>query len=66
MPIHKSWDSWIHERCFDLHMIYVVALVINAVSDFSILILPQYVIWNLQMPRKRKIAISGAFLPAVL
>lgn len=50
----------------DVIMIYVVESVINAVSDVSILILPQFVIWNLQISMKRKIGISGMFLPGVL
>lgn len=66
MPIKKNWNPWIKGRCMNVLMIYVVESVINAVSDVSILILPQFVIWNLQISLKRKIGIFGMFLPGVL
>ncbi len=34
---------------------------VNAAIDLTILLLPVPMVWGLQMPRKRKIAVSGIF-----
>lgn len=65
-PIRKSWVLWIEGRCLDFNMLLITTGVINTVSDLSILVLPQHVIWNLQISTKRKIRISAVFLPGVL
>ena len=66
MPIRKSWVSWIKGYCLDISKLFIAVSVINTVSDFSILILPQCVIWNLQISTKKRIRISAAFLPGLL
>lgn len=66
MPVRKSWVSWIKGSCLDFNILFIAGGVINTVSDLSILILPQCVIWNLQVSAKRKMKISAVFLPGVL
>ena len=65
-PIEKSWNSWIKGRCLNFDMISIAAGVINTISDLLILILPQFVIWNLQLSTKKRLRISGVFLPGAL
>ena len=68
MPIQKIWHPWIEGRCLAIHTIdvNVITAAINAVSDFSILILPQWSIWNLHMSLKKKLGVSAIFLIGVL
>ncbi|KAL8964848.1 MAG: hypothetical protein Q9183_004178 [Haloplaca sp. 2 TL-2023] len=40
--------------------------VINALTDLVIVALPQRAVWKLQMPIRKKIAVSAAFLLGVL
>lgn len=62
-PVEKYWKPWIKEgRCLDVKAINIVAASFNSVSDISILIMPQKLIWNLQMSLKKKIGISMVFL----
>jgi large subunit ribosomal protein L36e len=53
-------------RCLDVRAINIAAAAINTVSDLSILVLPQKVIWELQMSVKRKVGVSAIFLAGVL
>ena len=61
-PINKSWDVFItHGTCLNTRLITLVAGAINTVSDLLILILPQRLIWGLQSPLRKKLAVSGLF-----
>ncbi|KAL8964053.1 MAG: hypothetical protein Q9183_004742 [Haloplaca sp. 2 TL-2023] len=45
---------------------YLSTAVINAFTDLVIFALPQRAVWKLQMPTRKKVAVSGAFLLGVL
>ncbi|KAK9413399.1 putative G-protein coupled receptors family 1 profile domain-containing protein [Seiridium unicorne] len=65
-PIAKSWDPLITDgHCIDILALNVAASTINTVSDITILILPQLVIWRLNVSLKRKLEISIIFLIAI-
>ena len=40
--------------------------IFNVVSDFYLLILPIPVVWQLQMPSKRKIGVCAIFMTGIL
>lgn len=62
-PVEKFWKPWIKEgRCLDVKAINIIAAAFNSVSDITILIMPQKLIWNLQMSFKKKIGSSMIFL----
>lgn len=66
-PIRKSWDPFVvGGSCLDVNSLNIGATAVNVVSDTVIFILPQSVIWRLQMPTRQKIAISLMFLIAIL
>lgn len=65
-PIEKFWKPWIDGRCMDVATINIVTASFNSASNLSILILPQNVIWNLQMTFKKKLGVSAIFLAGVL
>ncbi|KAI0121425.1 hypothetical protein F4776DRAFT_630805 [Hypoxylon sp. NC0597] len=65
-PVAKAWDPLITEgRCIDVMSRDVASGIINTTSDFVILILPQLVIWRLNISFKNKTAVSVIFLIAV-
>ena len=66
-PREKYWDVLITTgSCFNTLAENIAAGAINAVSDFVILLLPQPVIWRLQMPLKKRLQVSVIFLAGFL
>lgn len=66
-PRAKAWDPMITTgKCLDLMTINVVSSALNVNSDFIILLLPQRIIWNLQLSVKKRLGISLVFATALL
>ncbi|KAI1775032.1 hypothetical protein F4818DRAFT_451951 [Hypoxylon cercidicola] len=65
-PREKSWYTWLPGTCIDRKTMDIVSSSINVVSDVAILLLPQKVIWNLNLTAKWKIGISIIFSIGVL
>lgn len=65
-PIKKGWSTRVYPpiegSCLDLNAAYVTGAVINVFSDFSIVILPQFFVWRLQVSLKRKIGLCSIFV----
>lgn len=66
LPRAKIWNPTIPGHCIDMPNAFIAGAVINAVSDISILVLPIHKVWQLQMPRWRKIGVSAVFMAGVL
>ncbi|KAI0897737.1 hypothetical protein F4806DRAFT_507575 [Annulohypoxylon nitens] len=62
MPIVSSWDFDIPYTCVDLVALFTTALATDVTTDFLVLLLPIYKVWQLQMPMERKLMIVGIFL----
>ncbi|KAI0201341.1 hypothetical protein F4808DRAFT_124138 [Astrocystis sublimbata] len=60
-PFRKLWDKTLEGSCLDLRKINLGAVVVILLLDIAILILPQRVIWGLQMNRARKVGVSAVF-----
>ena len=65
-PINKFWQRTLPGKCADHFAIIVVSAAFNVVSNFVTVFLPVRAIWQLQMPLKRKIAVSTVFLAGIL
>ncbi len=66
-PRQKYWNVLITTgHCFNRNAANIAAGAVNSFSDFVILLLPQRVIWKLQMPLKRKLGVSAIFLVGLL
>ena len=61
-PMHKSWKPWTKGRCMDFKAVNVISGTMDSVSDISILIVPQKVIWNLSLSNEKKMGASAIFL----
>ncbi|CAN8097861.1 unnamed protein product [Discula destructiva] len=66
-PMRKSWDPLVvGGYCLDTSALNVSASSINVISDIAIFVLPQAIIWRLNMPLKQKLQVSTIFLIAAL
>lgn len=66
-PIEKAWDPLVTGgHCLDILALSTAASGINTGSDFIILVIPQLVIWRLNMSWKNKTSVSLVFLVAIL
>jgi len=61
LPHDSIWYPWISGRCIDRKALGLFTAFFNVLVDLLILILPQQIIWSLQMTRSRKIGISLVF-----
>ena len=66
MPRKKIWEPSTPGHCVKIGIVVITNGAINVISDFSVLVLPLNSIWGLQMPRKRKIALSAVFATGLL
>jgi hypothetical protein len=66
-PIAAAWDPLIpNARCLNVETLNTASAAVNSVSDIVILLLPQPIIWNLQMSLRKKIGISATFSTGLL
>ena len=66
-PREKIWDPTVPGgKCINLKTSLVVSSSTNVVYDILILLLPQQIIWHLQMLLKRKIGISLIFVVGIV
>lgn len=62
-PIAYSWNKAIvGGHCINVHVMWIVQDVLFLVLDIYVVVLPLPMIWNLQITRPEKIAVSGMFL----
>ncbi|KAI1464126.1 uncharacterized protein F4812DRAFT_443469 [Daldinia caldariorum] len=61
-PHKRIWDQLVPgSQCLNINAILIAGATINIILDFVILVLPQRVIWGLQMSRNKKIGVSLVF-----
>lgn len=60
-PIKKQWMPEIPGHCINLKVTYYWASAIFLLTDLIILILPQPLVWRLQISRKQKLGLSLIF-----
>ncbi|KAF1932126.1 uncharacterized protein M421DRAFT_285051 [Didymella exigua CBS 183.55] len=62
-PLALSWNPLVAGTCVkDKLVVHIVSASINTASDLIIVILPQPVIWRLELSKKRKWGLSAVFL----
>ena len=59
-PFSRNWSQT--NACTAPLTLDYSATILNAVHDLAVIFLPQSIIWRLQIPQRRKIAISGIFV----
>ncbi|KAI4249064.1 MAG: hypothetical protein LQ352_005733 [Teloschistes flavicans] len=61
VPRRKIWTPKLEGRCIDLGAAFIISAVTNTITDISAFLLPLSSIWELQLPRDRKIGVSAVF-----
>ena len=62
----ESWLETAFTRCRNDVFVGFILGIFNVVSNFYILILPIPVIWQLQMPTRKKIGVCAIFMTGIL
>lgn len=60
-PIQYGWNKSIHGVCGIQQLGFLLTGIVNIIIDVFIVLLPMPMLWGLQMPLTRKVAISGIF-----
>ncbi len=60
-PHERIWDKTIPGKCIDSKIVLICSASVNVLSDLLILLLPQKVIWDLRISKKKKIGLSFFF-----
>ena len=67
VPRAKIWDPLIMTGgCINLKAAFIAASAINVVSDLSILLLPLYHVFRLNIETRRKIGVAAIFAVGIL
>ncbi|KAF1846542.1 uncharacterized protein K460DRAFT_367295 [Cucurbitaria berberidis CBS 394.84] len=61
LPVKKAWNPHLPGSCYDPYLYVIGNISVVIITDFLVLLIPTWIIWDLQMPIKRKI-ITIAFL----
>ena len=56
-----NWNPALKSRCINQDLFIKILGAQNVVTDFALLLLPMPLVWNLQIPRHRKIEVSAMF-----
>ena len=66
-PREKEWNQFITTgSCLNINAAQLSTGICNVVSDFIILLLPQFSIWRLKMSTREKLGISAIFAIGLL
>ncbi|TVY83973.1 hypothetical protein LSUE1_G002987 [Lachnellula suecica] len=65
-PREKIWVPITPGTCINVEVYFVATGAFNILSDLTILVLPIWVIWHLQMPVKQKFGVSAVFATGTL
>ncbi|RMJ10260.1 hypothetical protein CDV36_010106 [Fusarium kuroshium] len=60
-PHEAIWDFRVEGKCFNLFHLQVSSATIHLICDITIMLLPQRVIWKLNMGWKKKLGVSVIF-----
>lgn len=60
-PIAKNWDKTITGSCGNIIQAYEAFGIINLTIDLAIVVLPMPLLWGLQLPVAKKIALTAIF-----
>ena len=61
-PRSKIWAPDTLGVCLQINVLYYASAIFNVISEFLMLTVPIFLIWNLQMSVRRKVGISAIFL----
>ena len=64
--LHNAWDFTTSGECIDISKLWIGNAITNIIMDLILVALPMPLIWNLQITKNQKVALSGVFLVGAL
>ncbi|MCJ1391056.1 hypothetical protein MMC18_003917 [Xylographa bjoerkii] len=61
-PRETAWNPMIPGQCFNSNTINIFTGSFNIATDFTLLLMPQYSVWKLNLPLRKRMAIASVFL----
>ncbi|KAJ5655137.1 hypothetical protein N7507_007087 [Penicillium longicatenatum] len=61
IPVSKNWYSELSGKCGDSHALYVGCAATDLIIDIITILLPMPVLYNLQLPTRKKLGLMGIF-----
>ena len=65
-PREKIWNQALPGTCVNITLSFIITATINIVSDVSMLLMPLYWVWQLQMNSSFKWRVSAVFATGIL
>ena len=65
-PREAIWNPLVPGKCMNNSAINITTGVFNTFTDWILLFMPQHVIWKLNLPPQRRLAIASVFLVGLL
>lgn len=59
LPTEKLWHPMMEGSCISLGKYYYGLQIPNILTDAIILVMPMYIVWNLQISKAQKLGLSG-------
>ena len=60
-PVEKKWLSNVEGHCGDSNALYSGCAISDLIIDVVVILLPMPVLWSLQLPKAKKIALTFIF-----
>lgn len=61
VPHTAIWEFYLPSKCYDLNKVMLTSACVQVFTDWSMVMLPQRIIWGLQMDWKKKVGVSIIF-----
>ncbi|KAH7146086.1 hypothetical protein EDB81DRAFT_947156 [Dactylonectria macrodidyma] len=61
LPFEKLWQPDIPGHCIDINTFYMFNTTTNIVFDIAIYIMPLHILWNLNLPKRQRMALVLVF-----
>ncbi|KAH0370694.1 hypothetical protein KCU65_g2267, partial [Aureobasidium melanogenum] len=61
VPHAAIWKFYLPSKCYNLSTVMLVSASVQVISDWSMILLPQKIIWSLQMNWRQRLGISFIF-----
>ena len=65
-PHEAIWKFWLPSKCYSLPKVMLTSATVQVISDLAMFLLPQRLIWSLQMSLQRKLGVSVMFSVGIL
>lgn len=65
-PHEAVWLFYLESNCYDLPSVMLTSASVQVITDIAMIVLPQRVIWSLQMSRQKKFGFSVVFSVGLL